>query len=71
VNKEPLVLSKNFEKENDHPTIFFSGFLGILTIINYKFILMAEEVERVVEFLGHEIYKISKLAFIPYEVFLN
>lgn len=65
--REPIVLSKNFERSQE-TEMLFSAFLGILTVMSYKFLLMAEEVERVVCFLGHEIFRISTLAFIPYEV---
>lgn len=48
----------------------YSAFLGILTILDQKFILMVQNVSYVVSIKNHEIFKIDNLAFIPFEVIL-
>ncbi len=66
--KQDIVLQKNGASVSPVSQQKYSAFLGILTILDQKFILMVQNVSYVVNIKNNEIFRIDNLAYIPFEV---
>ena len=56
----------DFESQNP-----FSAFLGIINIFDKSFLLMVKDVHRMGKLEEFNVYQISTVSFIPFEVFFS